>query len=145
MNLPHNFKVYDRKEKKWMPPTFEAWKGDLFEWCLSGNGKLFARTMQGAKHASCFDEDYQHRYMVCHSTGLKDKKGNEIFEGSKLAYETNGTVIGYVVFSNGSFDLICTGVEDWVEELFEKVARGYDEDESKFYDTVVVGHIWEEE
>lgn len=85
--LKKEFRIWDTEEKKWYAPTFEAYRGQLFELLLTTAGELIERTLKEFRHESCF----QGKYIINQWTGLYDKKNNKIFEKDILKYYHQNT------------------------------------------------------
>ena len=79
MNRPIKFRVWDVKNKKFLPESYFA---------ILGNGKLIV-TISG--YYNDFTNTNQDDYVVQQYTGLTDKNGNLIFDGDIVQYNQNSS------------------------------------------------------
>ncbi|WP_077805187.1 YopX family protein [Streptococcus mitis] len=128
-----------------MIPKFRAWdrtRNEMNYKVMVGNCDLSDENwtcpiiwIEERKKWLHFDDDYE---CIMQSTGLRDKKGKEIFEGDILACETDDEVINLNVF--------------WDEEhaLFMFESKKYNEQEllaelveNNTYPFEIIGNIYE--
>ena len=88
MNRHIKFRVWDVKNKKFLPESYFA---------ILGNGKLIV-TLSG--YYNDFTNTNQDDYVIQQYTGLTDSNDNPIYEGDilKISYGTMGDVIGQVLY-----------------------------------------------
>jgi uncharacterized phage protein (TIGR01671 family) len=104
MNRIIKLKVWDNQGKKFIQDEF------AMSWC---NGKII--NIVGVSYNKHEEDDPYEDVTFCQYTGLKDKKGIEIFEGD---FVENELVSGFVVFDSGAFCIL-------IDKLINKNA-GYD-------------------
>lgn len=89
----------------------------------------------------CWNTPYPYVCKLMQYTGLKDKNGQEIYEGDILKGTTKWKIdevlaIAYVKWDRGQFDLFTDAPRgSWEDSLFNYM---------KFYDVEVLGNIYED-
>ena len=127
MNRPIKFRVWDVKNKKFLPESYFA---------ILGNGKLIV-TLSG--YYNDFTNTNQDDYVVQQYTGLTDSNDNPIYEGDilKISYGTMGDVIGQVLYE-----------ADEGGYLFQWERKGPNQNYKNLncdvaFESVIVGNIFE--
>jgi len=109
MNRP-KFRIWDKTDKKWFEPVYEAYLGKLLDISISTYGRLLRRTLEmPAEDESRFED----RYELVQFSGLQDRNNTDIYCGDIIKYtlpdlgsddlEKDITYIEEVVFADGMF------------------------------------------
>ena len=129
MNRPIKFRVWDIKNKKFLPESYFA---------ILGNGKLIV-TISG--YYNDFTNTNQDDYVVQQYTGLTDKNGNLIFDGDIVQYNQNS--------SYDNMDFIAKWSDDKLGFIFQSNSGEQLVNQTphlnRFKHLEVVGNIFEHE
>ena len=127
MNNRFKFRVWDVKNKKFLPESYFA---------ILGNGKLIV-TLSG--YYNDFTNTNQDDYVIQQYTGLTDSNDNPIYEGDilKIHYDVGGDVIGQVLYE-----------ADHGGYIFQWKRKGRNQDYDNLncdlaFESVIVGNILE--
>lgn len=105
---PIKFRIWDKEEKKYFVPIYEAYKGNLLDLSISHNGRILRRTIEHPAEDECCFKD---KYEILLFTGLTDRDQKELFNKDIIQFkywdkfEENGYgfVKGVIEFENGCF------------------------------------------
>ena len=129
MNRHIKFRVWDVKNKKFLPESYFA---------ILGNGKLIV-TLSG--YYNDFTNTNQDDYVIQQYTGLTDKNGNLIFEGDIVQYNQNS--------SYDNMDFIAKWSDDKLGFIFQSNSGEQLVNQTphlnRFKHLEVVGNIFEHE
>jgi len=134
MSRELKFRAWDAKYKSWMPTEDDVIMIDM-------TGQIyFQRKDQQNQHSLVAD---QKRFVISQYVGLKDKKGQEIYEGdvilmpqdATMSHPTGESELCKVGISGGSFGY-------WLYDRFESFLDWYGEIDV-IDDAEIIGNMWE--
>lgn len=77
------FRIWDKKNKKFFEPTFEAHKGKVEDLTITPSGELIKRTMKiCSEHESMF----KNQYIIEQYSTIKSHHDQEIYEGDVISW-----------------------------------------------------------
>lgn len=119
------FRVWDNSNNKWLKDEENFDYEIKYMIDLSGRIYMYIENGGGEDNVEYLDLDYE----INQYTGLKDKYGNEIYEGDIVKDEIDEE-IGYVEFSEGEYRII-----------YDNIAIILNRDEAFYIE--VIGNIYE--
>jgi len=127
------YRVWDINRSNMISPDNKEYNSDTEDFL-----PYFLLTQNGA--VLCYEgleiEDWRDLYIVTEYIGLKDAKGNEIYEGDILASASQSGFFNWLVeFKDTGFVIVNIGVDGYLGNRFHV-------DSHTFSDRVVVGNIY---
>jgi uncharacterized phage protein (TIGR01671 family) len=110
------YKIWDKQEKCWYNPTYEAYRGKLDDLTLTSTGELQRRTISGTDHESMFPD----RYEVVEYIGLKDIDGKEIYENDIFTVNKS---MGEIIYEEDRFRIRWIRNPDEYNEILRNIVH----------------------